>query len=231
MLIQLLSPLASAALQLGLSALPLAPPPPPIVELEEVLEDPSLFFGRPVRTYVQVHSEVGEWNAYMLRFGPAAYRALNVWSDQQMLWDRADYEAPLARLFLSRQRPLALGRARSQERFLCTVVVRDWFAGQPWIEVQRAIRTRRQLPAGALLAAIRAGELVERGAFGLALGEFDRALAAGLPGPAEDSLAEAREACAALQEGTGRPVEALVRRPARARARDQAPGRANDQPR
>lgn len=219
-MIQLLPSLASAALQLGLAALPLAPPAPPIVALEEVLEDPSQFFGRPVRTYVQVHSEVTGWNPYMLRFGPGAYRCLRVWTDQQKLWEVGDYGAPAARLFLPRRRTLALGRARGQQRYLCTVVVRDWFAGEPWIEVLGAIRTRRQLPEGALLAAIRAGELVGRGAYGMALGEFDRALAAGLPGPAAKSLGVAREACAALQAAESRPVEAHLRRRARDRARD-----------
>ena len=86
-------------------------------------------------------------------------------------------------------------------------------ASQPWIEVQRAIPTRAQVPEGALLHAIRAAELHERGAFDLAAAEFDRALAAPLPAHMAKDLLRAREASALRNTATrGRPMEATVER-------------------
>lgn len=209
----MLNLLAQLIIRLGMVTLPLAPQAPPLVSLDAIVAHPGDYLGQTLRTHVQVHSEQPAWNSYLTRFGPGAYRCFRVWSDQQILWKASDYGAPLTRLFLNRRLQRQFSRAKVQERYLCTVVVREWFAGQPWIEVQRAIRTRKHVPEGAILAAIRASDFVERGAFALALGEFDRALLAPLPPNAARQLTQARDACARRAAlGEVRPVEASTDR-------------------
>ena len=124
-----------------------------------------------------------------------------------MLWEQNEYDSPLSRVFFGRSARLQFAKATAQERYLCTVVVREWFGGRPWIEVERAVQTRQHVSEGVILAVIRATELVERGAYTLALGEFDRALLTPLPAITAKRLGEARQACA-RRAGLG-PVRAV----------------------
>lgn len=216
----LTAPVAQAILRLALAALPLAPQAPPLVALEKVVADPTAYLGKTVRVHVQMHSEEQAWAPYLTRFSPAAYRAFRVWTDEQLLWNKQDYETPKARLFAPRGVLRRFSKARLQERFLCTITVEEWFAGQVWIEVKSAIPTKAFVPEGAVLHAIKARDLVGRGAYDLAAGEYERALAAPLPAHVASCLARAREACA-LRAGklSGRPIEAHVQRKPRADVR------------
>ncbi|MFT7677486.1 MAG: hypothetical protein ACI8QC_001464 [Planctomycetota bacterium] len=209
----LTAPVAQAILRMALAVLPMAPEAPPLVALEDVVMDPAAFMGQTVRVHVQMHSEEPAWSPYLTRFTPAAYRAFRVWTDDQLLWTKQDYETPKARLFAPRGVLRRFSHAKLQERFLCTITVEELFAGQAWIEVKRAIPTRAYVPEGVVLHAIKARELVERGAYDLAVGEYERALAAPLPTHVADCLVRAREACAVRAgKHKGRPMEARVER-------------------
>src|SRR5258708_7379085 len=69
---------------------------PALVTWAELARHPSQHLGQRVRIELQFHSRVVNWNAYMTRFGPAAFQAWQFWTDEQFPWVKDDYDSPAA---------------------------------------------------------------------------------------------------------------------------------------
>ncbi|MEO0660514.1 MAG: hypothetical protein AAFZ87_03150 [Planctomycetota bacterium] len=163
--------------------------------LGALMDAPELSLGDPVRVRVQFRSEAEAWDPLLTRFDPAQYRAFEVWADEQWLWIEEEYTAPAARLFVRRgsSAEAVLWNARPHDRFALRLVVREFQGGSPWIEVTEAAWTAEQTPEGTVLHAIRALDLIERGAWALAVSELERALEPRLPGHVRRELEQILE--------------------------------------
>lgn len=179
---------------------PLAPIAPRHA-LSALMEAPELQLGERVSVLVQFEGEVEDWNPFLTRFVPDDYRCLRFWGDEQWLWIEEEYESPLAEVFVRKDTiPSALlAPARPHDRFELDLIVKEFHAGRPWIEIVEVHRTPEQTPEGTVLHAIRAIDLVEREAWTLAVNELDRALAPDLPGHVRRELEEIRKRCDAMR--------------------------------
>ncbi len=189
---------------------------PARVSLVEVVEEAEVFLGEEVRFVAQVSDRVSQWEGLLTPFQPGTHRGLALWPDEALLWQQEAYDAPLLTTFVRRDSRWAARaeRLRPHDRVLVTGRVRSCLAGRPWIEVTRILRTREQVPEGTVLHAIRAGEMVERGALDLALAEVERALAAPLPERPRVVLEAFRAGCQRLTsrlESGWRPTERELR--------------------
>lgn len=174
----------------------------PTVSVLDLSQRPELRLGEPQRVLAQVCREVDDWSAFLTRFDPGAFRAFEFWADEQFLWIKQEFDAPQARLFARRGSvaAAALAAAGSNDRLELQVVVREMHAGRAWIEVTEARWSEQQTPAGTVLHAIRALELMERDGWELASGQFDRALAPNLPPHVRAELLRLKAECAAETE-------------------------------
>ena len=174
-----------------------APPAPPQVAYEDVLLDAEAHTGRRLRTVLQFHSLIGDWNPFLTRFAPEAYVGVRAWTDGQFPWIREAFDAPAVRLYVARDTELTglFESARRHDRFEITFIVREHFAGSEWGEILQARRTPENVPEGTVLHAVRALDWMEKGVFELAGSELDRALSAPLPGPAWEALLDLRKRC------------------------------------
>lgn len=172
-------------------ALPVAPEG----TLTALMDAPARRLGESVAVVAQFREEIADWNPYLTRFAPATHRCVEVWGDEQHLWIKDEYEAPLARLFVRRGTlaEAALDAARAHDRFELDLVVRELQAGSAWTEITHATLARQQTPEGTVLHAIRALDLIEREGWRLALSELDRALAPDLPEHARAALTAIRD--------------------------------------
>ena len=191
--------IAVASTQLPASRAASAPPEPQLVTLAPICAEPPSFLGRELRFRFQFESELATWNPYLTRFGSDDYRAMRVWSDEQMLWRREDWDAPLAVLFVRRggDAAKALDHAPKYARFEVVGRVRQVFLGLPWIEIERAERLVPEIGEGALLHASRALQLMAAEHWQLAGEDLDRALIGNLPEPARAELLRLRDDCKA----------------------------------
>ncbi|HPF13581.1 MAG: hypothetical protein H6830_06625 [Planctomycetes bacterium] len=183
---------------LAVAAIPCpSAPTVPTVELSAMHYRPAAHLGERVRFYVQLDQEVAAWNPFSTRFGPESYRCFRVWGDDQRLWDEDAYFHPAGRLFvpdLGRYGEV-MGRAERFQRFLVIGHVRQILLGEPWIEVERIVKTRFTVPEGTLLHATRGIELLDRGALRMAHDELTRAWVDTLPKAVREDLQALIKSC------------------------------------
>jgi len=193
------------------------------VRYRELLARPDQFVQGEVRLHVQFHSLLFDWDPYITRFAPTRYLGITAWADEQMTWEREAYEQPAVRVFIDRDDP-EIGhflRARRHTRFELTCRVRAFLGGDVWIEVTGVRPAREHLPEGSVLHAIRGRELAQNASYELALGEFERALAAPVPEHVREQLESFVRACEEAHElrvaaripvrRTGRDTQRVVR--------------------
>lgn len=186
--------LACAASFVALRAAPQSPRE--VVALEGLYRDPATHLGRSFRVRFQVRGECAGWNPYLTRFGTADYRAFDVWSDSQFLWDKEQWDAPIGRCFVRRgglAEP-ALEGAPRLSRIEAVVTVRQVFLGQPWLEVESARRIVDELGESTLLHASRGYEAFLEGRWTVARERFDQALVGAMPEALRTELRRLREA-------------------------------------
>jgi hypothetical protein len=162
------------------------------VTLEELRAAPGRFLGEEVRFQVQLRALVEDWDAYLSRFEPGRWLALEVWPDERFTWDAAVFASPVGKLFLRRGggfEPLAR-RAQTYQRFAAHARVREVFLGEPWLEVLELVPLDGEVGEGTILHVTRARELASQGQFSLALDQYERARAAPLPPHALAALLE-----------------------------------------
>lgn len=193
-------PLAPAALaQGGPTHFPGLSPKPvlPTVPYALLAEQPATYVGKEVRLAFQFHSLEPSWNPFVTRFAPRRYVAVRGWADEQLPWIQGEFERTPVRVFVPRNTFLEgfFRLGERHERIVVTCVTREVFAGQPWIEVLDAEASFESIPEGTVLHVGRALAFEEQEAYGLALGELDRALAAPLPMHAYDALLEIKKRC------------------------------------
>lgn len=166
--------------------------------LEELHADPQAALGQRVRLRFQLREECAHWNPLVTRFGAGDYRAFDVWSDRQFLWEKEEWDAPIARLFVRRGSPAeqALSGARRLARFEAVVEARQVFLGRPWLEVESARRVGDELSEGTLLHATRACEAAEQLRWAVAREGFDQALLGAMPPALRSELRRLRELAA-----------------------------------
>ena len=169
----------------------------PLVSLQRVCGDPLAYLGRDVRLRFQVSQELGHWNPYLTRFGPADYRALSAWSDEQILWDKSTWDQPAATLFVHRGRvaDLTLERTTRYARYEATAKVAQVFLGRPWIEITSVQRIGDEIGEGSILHASKALEHMGEKRWQLALENLDRAAVGEMPSAARDELRRLRQLC------------------------------------
>ena len=175
------------------------PVPLPLVEFDQLVAKPDQYVGQEVRVQLQFHSLVFDWNPFMTRFAPTQYIGVDAWTDQQRLWDQADYEAPGARVFVDSFDPIigVLLRAERQARIEVVCVVREFLAGEVWTEVTDIKLLPEYLPEGGLMHTIRARAFMQHSSWALAQGEFERALLAPVPSHVRRILEADAAICAA----------------------------------
>ena len=206
MLSLLCAPLAASLLatghpQQGLAVEASAPATaaPLAVPAAALLKKPELALGERRSVVVQFKDEVLDWNPFLTRFDPGAFRGFDVWGDEQLLWLQEEYDAPIARVFALEGSPvdLALDRAKPHDRLELIVVVREFSAGRAWIEVVGARWTEQQTPEGTVLHAIRALDMIEREGWTIAASELERALRPDVPAHVREALEEHLAHCRA----------------------------------
>ncbi len=170
----------------------------PLSSLEELQADSQAALGRRVRVRFQLREESERWNPFVTRFGSADYRAFEVWSDRQFLWEKEQWEAPIARLFVRRGSPAeqALSGARRLARFEAIVEARQVFLGRPWLEVESARRVGDELGEGTLLHATRGFEAAQEARWAVARESYDQALVGAMPSALRSELRRLREIAA-----------------------------------
>lgn len=184
-----------------------APPEPALDPYKDLVAHPERHLGETIRFAFTLESKLETWNPYLTRFGTSGFDCVLGWSDESFPWLRADYENPSIRLFLrdGTRAQHAAKTARPYKRFAVTGVVRELFAGQPWIEVIALDRLEASLNEGTVLHAERGVREMQAGQFTLAIEDFERARVGILPRVSADELdrliGECREGLAA--PGTG----------------------------
>lgn len=168
------------------------------VDLGVVYDHPAEAVGQELSFYVQFDGLQEDWNAFGTEFAPSSHLRATVWSDNQRLWDRLDFNNPLGEVYIrtnTRAAQRLLGVQRFQ-RLLCVGTVRNLRCGKPWIEVTHMYVARQSVSEGSLLHAIRAVDLHSRKAFTLARDEYARAITANLPKAVRSELQGLVDACA-----------------------------------
>lgn len=169
------------------------------VEPEELLARPGRHVGQVRRLHGSFSAWSAGWNPFLTRFGPAEFRALEAWTDDQFLWQSEADGEPALRLFVRRGSAAewALESAKPHARYEFTLAVREVFAGRPWCEVLAVHPTPEALGEGALVHARRAVEAMAEEQYRRAQAELERALAAPLPPRAKAELERLAELCRA----------------------------------
>lgn len=169
-----------------------------VSSLEELHADPQAALGQRVRVRFQLRGECERWNPFVTRFGSADYRAFDVWSDRQFLWEKEQWDAPIARLYVRRGSPAeqALAGARRLARFEAIVEARQVFLGRPWLELESARRVGDELGEGTLLHATRGFEAAQEARWAVARESYDQALIGAMPPALRSELRRLREIAA-----------------------------------
>lgn len=178
------------------SPAPVADAGPPLVAWEDLQTKPLHWVGRRVRLRIQHHSRPATWNPYVTRFGPRQFSAVQAWTDDQLPWIKAQYDAPAVRVFARRGSAAehVFAQAAVHQRFEIVGVVRELFLDLPWIEVASARALENGISEAAVIHASRAIQLVDDGLFALADLELEQVLAAPLPPHAQADIEERRKA-------------------------------------
>lgn len=168
---------------------------PPLVAWEDLQAKPLHWVGQRVRMRLQHHSRPATWNPYITRFGPRQFSAEQAWTDDQLPWIKAHYDAPAVRVFARRgsEAERVFAQAAVHQRFEIVGVVRELFLDLPWIEVTSVRALDNGIGEAAVIHASRAIQLVDDGLLALADLEFEQVLAAPLPPHAQADI-EARRA-------------------------------------
>ncbi len=193
----------------------------PQLELEDLHAAPREHLGGLARVRFQLRGERVDWIPYLTRFGPEDYAAFDAWSDGQVLWEKEQFDAPIATLYVRRDSEVArtLRAASSYARFEASVRVEQLFLGRPWIELFEVVPLTEAVNDGALLHATRAVRAMALGQLDRAEGDFLRALASNLPALARGDLERRIDAIELLRTGaSGTPPVAPPRRPSTGRA-------------
>jgi hypothetical protein len=173
--------------------------PPPIVDVtwDELERHGVTWLGRQVRFVVQFDSVRERWSGLETRFTPGSYVAARAWSDEQDLWIADEFASPRVDVYARRGGACAwtLAQATSHARYEVVGVVREVFAGRPWIEVERLTALIPCVGEASVIHAERAWQMFEAGAYSLAEAEFEQALAADLPARARTTFEQGRTAC------------------------------------
>lgn len=183
----------------------------PRVEHAVWSQDPEQL-ERPVRMFVQVHSLVEEWEPALSRYAPSRYVQLVAWADEQLLWQRAEWDAPGVLLFVPRGGSLErrVRAAEKHDRLQVLVEARERLRGRLLADVTALGTSEQHLPEGSILHALRAERLVRDGGRELAVLELERALAA----PLHDAPRRALEArVRALRAWLDRGAAGVTARP------------------
>ena len=140
---------------------------------------PLPYLGQQVRCVFQVQSVPESWNPYVTRFGTRDYRALSVWTDEQLLWDREQFDKPFGLVFVRRggDAEELLAQAKPYQRYEVTAVVAQVFLGRPWLAITSARRLGQEVGEGTVIHAARAIALFTQEHYKLALEDLQRALA------------------------------------------------------
>ena len=201
-----------AQIQIAEASARIAGAVPGYASVAVLADSPARWLGEPTHVIVQVEGEPeGTWNPFLGRFHPADYRRIRVWGDEQWLWQKDEFEAPAADLFVRRGTVLEglLSRARRHDRLALEVVVRELHAGAAWIEIIDAAYTPEQTPEGTVLHAIRGLDLIEREGWSLAVSELERALAPNLPGHVRRELETLRDQAQSVLDAMKRPERTI----------------------
>ena len=184
-----------------------APLEPVLDPYEEFDAHPERHLGETVRFAFTLESELETWNPYLTRFGASSFDCIRGWSDGSFPWLRSDYENPSIRLFLTAgTRAQRVAKTASPyTRFAVTGVVRELFAGQPWIEVIALDRLEASLNEGTVLHAARAMREMDAKQFTLAIENFERARVGILPKVSADELERLLAECRAGLAAAGTP--------------------------
>ena len=156
---------------------------PVVNELSDALREPSRSVHVPFEFTVVVREVDRTFEPYLTLFDPHTWMCVEAWSDDMFLWRRDHFARSSPCLFVRRDSPAAraLLERRPYERVAVTGLVRQVFAGRPWIEVWDARVATEHLTEPTIFHAARAIELFEQGRADLAESEMERALAAPLP--------------------------------------------------
>lgn len=175
-------------------------PVAPLYSLSALMRQPELKLGELVSVVVQYEGERDTWNPFMTRFATDDYRCVRFWADEQWLWLKEEYDAPMAELFVraGTMPDAVLTPARPHDRLKLDLIVQEYHAGRAWIEIVGASWTPKQTPEGTVLHAIRAMDMIEREGWSLAVSELDRAMRPSLPGHVRRELQEIRDRCDAM---------------------------------
>lgn len=178
----------------------------PLLAWQELVDHAARHLGKTVRVRAQFHSNVEGWNAYLTRFGPRAFAAFQLWSDEQFPWIESEFELPRVRLFARRGTPGEWGLlgARRHERSEFRVTVRELFLDVPWVEIEAVEPLGEQISEGTSIHAARALELAQKGSYRLALAELEQALSGALPAQAKAELERLRDDFTARAEPQSR---------------------------
>lgn len=153
------------------------------VSLAELRRDPVRRLGKRVRFVVQIRGVLEEWNPYLTRFGPGDWLGIEAWPDEDYTWKKRVFDNPHSRLFVRRGSgaEFALHKAERYRRFEIHGVTREFFLGEPWIEIENAVALESAVDEGTILHVGRAFSLLRDGRVELAIDQLERAKAAPLP--------------------------------------------------
>lgn len=171
-----------------------------VVPWDQLVRQPTRHVGQSLRVIGQFQAAIPEWNCYLTRFTPSSHEAWQLWTDEQFLWLREEYEAPKMRVFTRSGSPQSeqLRALGPQARVELELLVRECFLELPWAEVQRVRVLEEFVGEGTAFHAARGMNCAASGSYQLALSEFDQALVAGLPSHARAALESLRAQAAEL---------------------------------
>jgi len=158
--------------------------------LDALYRDPREHLGVTLRTRLQLRGLREQWSSYLTRFGPGDYVAFEAWSDEQVLWEEAEFDEPRALLFVRKgsEAERALRGASLYARFEAVVRADQIFLNRPWIEAFEVTPLPESVNEGALLHASRAVNSMAAGHLNRAEDDLRRALLSNLPAPARQDL-------------------------------------------
>lgn len=180
--------------------------PTAVMPLGLLQSRPLAHLGQQLRCVFQVQSVPESWNPYVTRFGTRDYRALSVWTDEQLLWDRAQFDKPFGLVFVRRggDAEELLAQAKPYQRYEVTAEVAQVFLGRPWLAITSARRLGQEVGEGTVIHTARAIALFTQEHYELALEDLDRALAPeNLPQAALDELQRLKAECKAAHSQAG----------------------------
>jgi hypothetical protein len=170
---------------------------PELVTWHDLSDHCGRYVNHRVRLVLQFQSRVASWNPYITRFGTRDYTAFQFWGDDQLLWNKDEFDAAPVRLFARKHfaADWALETAPTYARYEIQVIVREIFLDQPWAEIETVIPLAERVSEGTIIHAGRALELMQTKAWKLADNELEQAQVDSLPDRAKDELAKLRDAC------------------------------------